>query len=92
MIQLIFLRRSKFQIGSLDDPVGANEDATFHLLKNDWALPIIECSGLKKGEGCTDFDASFSHQFRPIAFALGNTEMEPFTRCFTVLPVSFCCG
>ena len=59
---------------SPDDPVGANADATFDLLKNDWALHIIECRGLKKGEGCTDFNGSFSHQLRPIAFALGNTE------------------
>ena len=59
---------------SPDDPVGANADAPFNLLKNDWALHIIGCRGLKKGEGCTDFDRSFSHQFRPIAFALGNTE------------------
>ena len=59
---------------SPDDPCGANADATFNLLQNDWVLHIIGCRGLKKDNGCTAFDASFSHQFRPIAFALGSTE------------------
>jgi hypothetical protein len=59
---------------SADDPCGANADATFNLLKNDWSLHIIGCRGLKKKKGCSDYDGSFSYQFRPIAFALGNTE------------------
>ena len=33
----------------------------------------VEASKKSTG-GCTAFDASFSHQFRPIAFALGNTK------------------
>ena len=64
----------RMNLRSPADPVGANADAAFNLLKNDWALHIIGCRGLKEEEGCTDFDGSFSHQFRPIAFALGNTE------------------
>ena len=59
-----------------DDPCGANADATFNLLQNDWVLYIIGCRGLKKKDnGCTAFDASLSHQFRPIAFALGTSEI-----------------
>ena len=38
----------RMNLRSLDDPVGANADATFNLLKNDWALHIIGCRGLKK--------------------------------------------
>lgn len=43
-------------------------------MKNDWALTIIECRGLKKTTGASDFDGAFSQQFRPFAFALGGSE------------------
>ena len=73
----------------LDDPCGANADATFNLLKNDWSLHIIGCRGLKKKTGCTDYNEKFTHQFRPIAFALGNTENGAVYRMLYKLTCEF---
>ena len=64
----------KDSLQSPDSPCGFNADATFNLLKDDWALTIIGCRGLKKAQGKTDFDGAFSQQFMPVAFALGSLE------------------
>ena len=57
-----------------NSPCGFHADATFNLLKDDWALTVIGCRGLRKSVGKTDYDGAFAQQFRPVAFALGSSE------------------